>query len=80
MALTRAETQTYFLKFGITLDTAPNRLNCFKCGKDLIYVSTTIGYRCANLHSYTFVLMLNTHAEFKASLVQNLADDKTNDT
>lgn len=76
MAITRTEVQNYFKYFDILVDTDGKRLNCFKCGKDLKYISTTIGYRCINSHSYTFVNMLNTHAEFISSLISNLADKK----
>lgn len=76
MAITRTEVQNYFKYFDILLDTDGKRLNCFKCGKDLKYISTTAGYRCSGGHSYTFVNMLNTHAEFISSLINNLADKK----
>lgn len=80
MAITRTETQNYFKYFDILVDTDGKRLNCFKCGFDLKYISTTIGYRCINSHAFTFVNMVNTHAGFMASLVTSLSDNKVCDS
>lgn len=80
MAITQTEVRNYFVYFDILLDTDGKRLNCFKCGKDLKYVNTSVGYRCVNSHAFTFILMLNKHAEFMASLIQQIADKKVCDS
>lgn len=80
MALSLLDVKRYYEYFDIFVDTDGKRLNCFKCGKDLIHVSSSIGYRCVNLHAYSYTNIVMTHAQFMASLVTSLSDNKVCDS
>lgn len=77
MAISRADAKTYFLNFDIEIDTLGKKLNCFKCGYELNYVSSTIGYRCKNSHAYTISNMVFNHADFVASSLDSLNSKDT---
>lgn len=73
MAISRTDAKTYFLNFGIEIDKVGKKLNCFKCGYELSYVSSTIGYRCKNGHAFTISSMVFLHADFVSSALNSLA-------